>query len=971
MDVNVGSFSDPDDLPGTAHAVEHCCFIGTKKYPGENEYSTYLNKYGGISNAYTASTSTNFYFELSATSTSNGLSPFTEANRRSVSVTKESAPLYGALDRFSQFFIQPLFLRDSLDRELRAVDSEYKKNVQSDAWRLVQLSRSTSNKNHPIRRFAAGNYQCLHEEPLLRGIDVRRRFIEFYETHYSADRMKLVVLGKESLQRLESWVQELFSDVPNKSQPRLRWDGIPVLDQPALMTQIFAKPVMEQRLLSLEFTYPDEEELYLSHPSRYLRHLIGHEGPGSVLAYLKLLGLADSLLVETSAQASTTIFCVDFRLTEKGMQQYQKVLITVFQYIAMLKENPPAAWISDEMSRLAEVEFKFRQKSPPYRTVSNLAQIMQKSIPRQYLLSPSLIRKFDPENIERGLSYLRPDNFRFFVVDQQHPGGWDAKEKWYGTEYKLEKILHDFIQHLCAAANAPTTERPSKLHLPAVNEFVPQRTDVERMAVLKQGQHPTLLLHNENVRVWFKKDDRFWVPKANIKLLFRSPVASLTPMNGVMTRLYVDLVEDNLAEYAYDAEIAGLSYGLVESTQGFILELNGFNDKMLVLLKKVLLAVRDLEVKQERFNVAKEKAMRAYKNFDYRDPSRQISAFSRMLMRERAWAPFQILGELPEVTVEDIRLFKSQLLRQMHIEILVHGNFCERDALGIAQVVGSILRPRQLPENQWPSRRVVALPSGAKYLYERVLENSDNVNHCLQYIISVGSVSNRSQRAKLLLFAHIAKGPCFETLRTKEQLGYIVSSDASVYVTLGTWNIILQSERDCKFLEERCDAFLVNLEHSLRIMTDNAFEEHKIGLINKRLEKPKNLDQETSQIWTHITSEMFDFEQADRDIVNIKLLAKNDMLDFFNQYIHPSSPTRARLSVHLIAQAATGGAAARESTVVQDLYNNPQLHAKQDKHRMLVANEPDKIQDVRAWQASLHLSSAATPVKDLKEFKKS
>lgn len=31
MDVNVGSFSDPDDMPGTAHAVEHLCFMGTKK----------------------------------------------------------------------------------------------------------------------------------------------------------------------------------------------------------------------------------------------------------------------------------------------------------------------------------------------------------------------------------------------------------------------------------------------------------------------------------------------------------------------------------------------------------------------------------------------------------------------------------------------------------------------------------------------------------------------------------------------------------------------------------------------------------------------------------------------------------------------------------------------------------------------------------------------------------------------------
>lgn len=34
MDVNVGSFSDRDDLPGMAHAVEHLLFMGTEKASG-------------------------------------------------------------------------------------------------------------------------------------------------------------------------------------------------------------------------------------------------------------------------------------------------------------------------------------------------------------------------------------------------------------------------------------------------------------------------------------------------------------------------------------------------------------------------------------------------------------------------------------------------------------------------------------------------------------------------------------------------------------------------------------------------------------------------------------------------------------------------------------------------------------------------------------------------------------------------
>lgn len=31
MDVNVGSFSDPEDLQGLAHGLEHMLFMGTEK----------------------------------------------------------------------------------------------------------------------------------------------------------------------------------------------------------------------------------------------------------------------------------------------------------------------------------------------------------------------------------------------------------------------------------------------------------------------------------------------------------------------------------------------------------------------------------------------------------------------------------------------------------------------------------------------------------------------------------------------------------------------------------------------------------------------------------------------------------------------------------------------------------------------------------------------------------------------------
>lgn len=73
--------------------------MGSEKYPKENEYSEYLSKHSGYSNAYTSSDCTNYYFEVGP--------DFLE----------------GALDRFAQFFIAPLFDPSCTDREIRAVDS--------------------------------------------------------------------------------------------------------------------------------------------------------------------------------------------------------------------------------------------------------------------------------------------------------------------------------------------------------------------------------------------------------------------------------------------------------------------------------------------------------------------------------------------------------------------------------------------------------------------------------------------------------------------------------------------------------------------------------------------------------------------------------------------------------------------------------------------------------------------------------
>lgn len=51
--------------------------------------------------------------------------------------------------------------------------------------------------------------------PIANGTNTRQHLMDFYKGCYSANIMKLSVIGRESLDTLEQWVCSLFSDVPN------------------------------------------------------------------------------------------------------------------------------------------------------------------------------------------------------------------------------------------------------------------------------------------------------------------------------------------------------------------------------------------------------------------------------------------------------------------------------------------------------------------------------------------------------------------------------------------------------------------------------------------------------------------------------------------------------------------------------------------------------------------------------------
>lgn len=110
FNVAVGSLCNPDEVLGLAHYLEHMLFMGTEKYPTENEADRFASDNDGWINAWTDDLNTNYYFLV------------------------ENSALEKMSDIYAQFFIKPLLEKDSLDREMQAVQSEYMMGYSSNFW---------------------------------------------------------------------------------------------------------------------------------------------------------------------------------------------------------------------------------------------------------------------------------------------------------------------------------------------------------------------------------------------------------------------------------------------------------------------------------------------------------------------------------------------------------------------------------------------------------------------------------------------------------------------------------------------------------------------------------------------------------------------------------------------------------------------------------------------------------------------
>uniref|UniRef100_A0A7M4E8X1 Nardilysin-like n=1 Tax=Crocodylus porosus TaxID=8502 RepID=A0A7M4E8X1_CROPO len=786
--VGVGSFCDPEDLPGLAHFLEHMVFMGSLKYPDENGFDAFVREHGGSDNASTDCERTVFQFDI------------------------QQKYFKEALDRWAQFFIHPLMVWDAIDREVEAVDSEYQLAKPSDANRRELLLGSLAKPGHPMRKFFWGNAETLKHEPKNRNIDIYARLKDFWQLYYSAHYMNLVVQSK-------------------------------------------VVPVRKVHSLNIAWGLPPQQRHYRVKPLHYISWLVGHEGKGSILSFLRKKFWALTLHggnSETGFEQNSTysIFSISVTLTEEGYEYFYEIAHAIFQYLKMLQKRGP------------DKSYHTAKKTDPADFVESLCENMQHFQKEDFLIGNNLLLDYKPEIIADALNQLCPLKANLFLLSAGHEEKCHLKERWFETQYSVEDI-DKYWSDLWAS----DFELNQDLHLPEENKYIASNFTL-KVRDCSETQHPVKILNTQLGCLWYKKDNKFRIPKAYVRFHLISPLIQQCSKSVVLFELFVNIFSHNLAEPAYEADVAQLEYKVVAGEHGLIIRVKGFNHKLPLLFQLIIDHLADFNFTPATFEMITEQLKKTYFNILIK-PEMLAKDVRLFILEHGRWSIIDKYQRLMKgISVESLSAFIKAFKSHLFVEGLAQGNLTGRKSKDFLNYIVQKLQFVPLAHPCPVQFRVVDLPNTHLLCKVKTLNKGDANSEVTVY------------------YQMHMEEPCFNFLRTKQTLGgNNIISEVSLF------------SFSTELVDKKIEEFLVCFEEKLKILTTEVFNAQVSVLINMKECEDSYLGEEVDRNWNEIVTQQYFFDRLAHEIEALKSFTKADLVNWFQA--HRGHKKKA-LSLHVV-----------------------------------------------------------------------
>ncbi|MDN4503711.1 insulinase family protein [Alteromonadaceae bacterium BrNp21-10] len=841
--IKCGHFNDPIQQQGLAHLLEHMLFLGCQRFNEINHLQTFLSQYGGNCNAWTGTEHSSFYFDVL------------------------NAQFPQALDHFLAMLREPLFDIERLESEIHTIDAEFKMKRNDDLRRLYQVHKETCNPLHPFSKFSVGNAQSLMT---LSVQDTQAALIEMHTQHYCASNMTFSLIGNEPLDTLETLASCLLQPITKAPAQAISFPPLYLPEQVGISIQI--QPVKKARRLIVTFALPDMHPYHRSKPLEMISHLLGDESKGGLLWYLKEKDWATSLSAGGGIHGSNfKDFNINLQLTSSGVKHYQQVISALFLFIQLMREQGCLQWRFQEKQRLNQLAFDFQEFPKNIDYAQHIAAQLQYYNEHDVLSGEYLVDHYSPEDFADVLTFLRPDNMRIKLI---HPHVvTDRIAQWYNTAYSVQPIAEAQLKEWTAPPSI------HELQLPTANPYIVDNTSV--FPIEEKNPLPTRLIHSDAFECWFAQDDNFQLPKGDFFLSFDCPYALGGVGNNTLKKLWVAVVQEQLNETFYQADIAGLNFHLYPHQCGFTLHTSGFSEKQLLFAGELINTLFQCKIDSQRFEQVKQRQLHSVENTLLNKPINRLFNKMSILIQRNAYSPTDMTPIIQNATLEQVNLVGEQLLSQYHCTAFLHGNWATKIAADFATTLQQKLTKNATTCSEI-KRHIVDLRHQQAYHLE-IESNHDDAAVVFYFQAPSHSVSDI---AMTILAEQLWEGAFFNEIRMHKKLGYMVGSGYVPFNTHPGMAFYVQSPTaDVTQLIDAIHHFLQKSVNELPNLPSSHWQKVKLAVQKQLIEHDQNLAMKSQRLWMAIANKDEFFNHQSRLVQCINELSIATLFTFCQDLI--------------------------------------------------------------------------------------
>lgn len=855
--VGVGSAHNPEDQLGLAHYLEHMLFLGTEKYPEPDGFMKYTQANGGMTNAFTAYDKTNYLFQINA-------GKFDEA-----------------LDRFSDYFKKPTFDPHFSDKERNAVNNEWSLQKAQDGWNLYVLQGYTANPKNPSAKFTIGNLDTLKDKP---GSVLNDEMKKFYDAYYSANIMKLALVGKQSIPELKALAEKHFSTIRNNNVT-LPEVTVPGLTKAEMGKSIHYKPIKDLKALYIDFPVVSNKAQWRLKPNEFINGLLTSEEPGTLGEQLRAQGLVKTLSAyfDTEAYGPDGFLRVQADLTDAGLQKQDEIIAAIFSYVDLIKRKGLDQNYYRELQAMRSKDFANAPKPDPLQQAVGLA-MAQFDLPVENLINADYVyERYDAKAIKAVLAQLDEKRARIWYVSPAEKA--DTPVPFFDGHYAIRDITTEEYKRWSAL------QSKYQFNLPPLNDLF---TDKQAAIVENTYLKPHPVVSQAGIEAFLAHPEFYREDKGRLSLQINVDFALNSPKEAVLANLVNAIFAKQtmtLADRAGRASL-GISTSVMDvNSQGIYL--SGYTSKHPQLLQQMLTEFVALDISDKHFHEAMDSFQQNMANKKKNHVFRQLYGHAQRLTYKIQWPDEDIVTAANTVTKADVIAYHQKIKADPLLRLFAVGNYTEAQVQEMAEQAASILPGKRLPDTR-AINQYVTPAAGQTLTFNDDVELADSA--VLQAWF--GNKKSDDEQAQLAVLNSLFSNAFFMQLRTNEQLGYVVTSfNYAVDDVPGFIMLVQSSNTDLPGIKTRMDKFRADYLATLKATDAAEIEQAKQALIANLLEKPTDFYSEAERYSSEFWHGKYQFDARDRYLAALQKVTKQDLVKIYENLLLNTKSGKALLQL--------------------------------------------------------------------------